>query len=150
MVAKYLDIFNFKHVLLIIFTLSVHNTLATSELQDSLISVRDSLRNLLDETNPKWSTSTTDQEHLSIFKSIVTADDNLISMLYDSLESKKVFYETSVKEYKSSLAAVNNKLDLVNDRRGKLERTVLILVLVLMMLTYYVFKLQRKKSVEED
>ena len=148
MVPNNLDIFNRIHVLLIILTLSVNFTLAHANSQDSLTSARDSLLLTLNETSLMESAN--DKERVEIYQRVVVVDDRLIRILKDHILMQDDKYTTSVDEFKKSLAAVNKKLDQVNDRRVKLERTVLTLILVLMMLTYYIFKLQRKKTASGD
>ena len=150
MILKNFKIFNRSCILMIILILSVSSTLAKTNSQDSLLSVRDSLQNVLDDLESERRGSTAIPKHLGIYKSIVSVDDHIIGLLLDSLELKTAAYNSGLDEYKTSLAAINDKLDLVNDWKDKLERTVQILVLVLLMLTYYVFKLQRKRSAEDE
>ena len=125
--------------------LSILLTFVTQQMNnryiDSLFARRDSLRINLDSAliqNQKDSLAQPAVMHL--YKDIISIDDQLLKF-----EKPDITQYTGEKEnLKKSLNALNDKLDLVNDRRMKLERTVFILVLVLLMLTFYIFKLQRR------
>jgi len=77
---------------------------------------------------------------------LIDMDSKIIQSMNDSILSLHDVFQTSEENTKNTMVVINKKLDLLNDRKTKLERTVLILILVLMMLTYYIFKLQRKNS----
>lgn len=108
---------------------------------DSLFATRDALRINLDSAlRQNQKDSLTQPAVINLYKDIISIDDQLLK--FDKPDMTQ--YAGERENLRNSLNALNDKLDLVNDRRIKLERTVLILVLVLLMLTFYIFKLQRR------
>ena len=128
---------------LIVILLWFHNNPVSTEYPDSLMSARDSLLSIIKKDYFVGENRVIDERTIELFTGIIELDNQMLSSSSNSSIRK-------IENMKLSLKVLNDKIDKIQDRKTKLERTILTLVLVLLMLTYYVFKLQRKSANMEE
>ena len=106
---------------LILILLGFHNNQVNTEYPDSLMIVRDSLLSVIKKDYFVGENRVIDERTIELFTGIIELDNQMLNSSSNSSIRK-------IENMKLSLKALNDKIDKIQDRKTKLERTILTLV----------------------